>query len=93
VALIAELNQAGHIAVDRARTGSKHHLIYDGGGIPRNVITSGGNVNVTKTRDLVAGIRPVAGRPPAGRVDARRRCSRTRGYDSDTLRRELDQHG
>ncbi|WP_152648794.1 transposase [Streptacidiphilus anmyonensis] len=47
--------------VDRRKTGSKHHLITDGG-IPLKVITTAANVNdVTQTLALVDGVPLVAG--------------------------------
>lgn len=54
----------GPSPVDRRKTGSKHHLICDGRGIPLHVITTAANVNdITQTLNLVDGIPPVAGRP------------------------------
>jgi transposase len=79
----------GPSPVDRARPGSKHHLICDGGGIPLKVLTTGGNVNdVSMALDLVDGIVPVAGRPgrPRRRPDA---LLADKGYDSDRVRCEL----
>ena len=79
----------GPSPVDRARPGSKHHLICDGGGIPLKVITTGGNVHdVSTALDLVDGIAPVAGRPgrPRRRPDV---LLAGTGYDSDRVRREL----
>ena len=79
----------GPSPVDRARPGSKHHLICDGGGIPLKVITTGGNVtDVSMALDLVDGIVPVAGRPgrPRRRPDA---LLADKGYDSDRVRCEL----
>ncbi|RSS85005.1 IS5/IS1182 family transposase, partial [Streptomyces sp. WAC02707] len=40
----------GPSSVDRRKTGSKHHLIYDGRGTPLKVITTAANVNdITQT--------------------------------------------
>ncbi|MGW0925497.1 IS5 family transposase [Streptomyces sp. NPDC002755] len=79
----------GPSPVDRRKTGSKHHLICDGHGIPLHVITTAANVNdITQTLNLVDGIPPVAGRP--GRP--RRRPESVLGdkaYDSRAVRREL----
>ncbi len=83
----------GPSPVDRARTGSKHHLITDGTGIPLAISLTGGNRNdVTQLLPLIAGVGPVAGKP--GRP--RRRAARVladRGYDHDTYRRELRKRG
>ncbi|MFD5562051.1 IS5 family transposase [Kitasatospora griseola] len=79
----------GPSPVDRRKTGSKHHLISDGGGIPFHVITTAANVNdVTQTLALVDGIPPVAGRVghPRHRPDA---LLGDKGYDSNPNRREL----
>ncbi|WP_373312252.1 IS5 family transposase [Streptomyces tauricus] len=79
----------GPSPVDRRKTGSKHHLICDGRGIPLHVITTAANVNdITQTLNLVDGIPPVGGRP--GRP--RRRPESVLGdkaYDSRAVRREL----
>lgn len=49
----------GPLPVDRRKTGSKRHLIYDGRGTPLHVITTAANVNnITQTLDLVDGIPP-----------------------------------
>ncbi|WP_425555325.1 IS5 family transposase [Kitasatospora arboriphila] len=83
----------GPSPVDRRKTGSKHHLISNGGGIPFHVITTAANVNdVTLTLALVDGIPPVAGRvghprkPPAALLGGK-------GYDSNPNRRELRRRG
>ncbi|MFB7678289.1 transposase [Kitasatospora purpeofusca] len=75
--------------VDRRKTGSKHHVISDGGGIPFHVITTAADVNdVTQTLALVDGLPPVAGRVghPRKRSDA---LLGDKGYDSNPNRREL----
>jgi IS5 family transposase len=73
----------------RGRTGSKHHLIVDSGGIPLAVTLTGGNRNdVTQLLPLVDGVGPVRGKP--GRP--RRRAEQVvadRGYDHDRYRREV----
>ncbi|MFJ7085970.1 IS5 family transposase [Streptomyces griseus] len=79
----------GPSPVDRRKTGSKHHLICDGRGIPLKVITTAANVNdVTQTLALVDGIPPVAGRP--GRPRRRPKALLgDKGYDSNPDRDEL----
>ncbi len=58
--------KSGPSPVDRARPGSKHHLIVDGQGIPLAVSLTGGNRNdVTQLLPLLDKIPAVAGR--AGR--------------------------
>jgi transposase len=83
----------GPSPVDRGRTGSKHHLIVDSGGIPLAVTLTGGNRNdVTQLLPLVDGVGPVRGKP--GRP--RRRAEQVvadRGYDHDKYRRELWRRG
>ncbi len=83
----------GPSPVDRRKTGSKHHLITDGGGIPLNVITTAANVHdVTQTLTPVDGIPPVAGRigHPRKRPDA---LLGDKGYDSKPNRHELRRRG
>ncbi|MFJ1709452.1 MULTISPECIES: IS5 family transposase [Kitasatospora] len=83
----------GPSPVDRRKTGSKHHLICDGGGTPLHVITTAANVNdVTQTLALVDGVPPVAGRVghPRKRPDA---LLGDKGYDSNPNRRELRRRG
>ena len=49
--------------MDRARTGSKHHVITDSGGIPLAVTLTGGNRHdVTQLLPLIEAIPPVRGR-------------------------------
>lgn len=83
----------GPSPVDRARTGSKHHLITDSAGVPLAISLTGGNRNdVTQLLPLVDGIGPVGGK--VGRP--RRRADRLladRGYDFDRYRRELRRRG
>jgi hypothetical protein len=54
----------GPSPVDRARTGSKHHLIVDPSGIPLAIALTGGNRNdVTQLLPLIDGVGPVRGKP------------------------------
>jgi transposase len=72
----------GPSPVDRARAGSKHHLITDSAGVPLAISLTGGHRNdVTQLLPLIDGIGPVRGK--VGRP--RRRSDRLladRGYDS-----------
>jgi transposase len=83
----------GPSPVDRARTGSKHHLICDGNGIPLAISLTGSNRNdVTQLLPLVDGVGPIAGKVgrPRRRPD---RIVADRGYDHDKYRRELWKRG
>jgi len=84
-------SETGPSPVDRARNGSKHHLLVDATGIPLAWTVTGGNRNdVTQLIPLVERVPPVRGR--VGRP--RRRPERVladRGYDHDKYRRELQQ--
>ncbi|WUJ83250.1 IS5 family transposase [Streptomyces sp. NBC_00377] len=85
--------KSGPSPVDRARPGSKHHLIVDGQGIPLAVSLTGGNRNdVTQLEPLLDKIPAVAGRVgrPRRRPDA---LLADRGYDHDKYRRLLWQRG
>ena len=83
----------GPSPVDRARIGSKHHLITDSHGIPLAVTLTGGNRNdVTQLLPLVDAVGPVPGRigRPRQRAD---RVLADRGYDHDKYRRQLRARG
>jgi transposase len=83
----------GPSPVDRARIGSKHHLITDSHGIPLAITLTGGNRNdVTQLLPLVDGVGPVPGRigRPRQRAD---RVLADRGYDHDKYRRQLRARG
>jgi transposase len=83
----------GPSPVDRARTGSKHHLITDSAGVPLAISLTGGNRNdVTQLLPLIDGIGPVAGKVGRPRKRAERLLA-DRGYDHDKYRRELRQRG
>jgi transposase len=73
--------------VDRAKPGSKHHVITEAGGIPLAVSLTGGNRNdVTQLMPLLAAIPPIRGKP--GRPVRRpKRLLADRGYDHDKYRR------
>lgn len=76
----------GPLPVDRGRTGSKHHLIFEAHGIPLATTLTGGNRNdVTQLLPLIEAIPPVRGRPGAPRRRPRRVYA-DRGYDHDTYR-------
>ncbi len=83
----------GPSPVDRARIGSKHHLLVDAAGLPLAVALTGGNRNdVTQLLPLVDGIAPVPGKVgrPRQRPD---RIVADRGYDHGNYRRELWRRG
>jgi transposase len=83
----------GPSPVDRARIGSKHHLLVDAAGLPLAVALTGGNRNdVTQLLPLVDGIAPVPGKVgrPRQRPD---RIVADRGYDHYSYRRELWRRG
>jgi transposase len=78
---------------DRAKAGSKHHLLTDAHGIPLAAVATSANTNeVTQVVPLLEAIPPVRGK--VGRP--RRRPARLqgdRGYDSEPLRRLLRRRG
>jgi transposase len=86
-------SETGPSPVDRARSGSKHHLLVDASGIPLAWTLTGGNRNdVTQLiplLDAVPHVRGAVGRP------RRRpeRLSADRGYDHDKYRRLLRRRG
>ncbi|MCX5165191.1 IS5 family transposase [Streptomyces sp. NBC_00053] len=79
--------KSGPSPVDRARPGSKHHVLVDGQGIPLAVSLTGGNRNdITQLMPLLAKVPPVAGLVgrPRRRPDT---LLGDRGYDHDKYRR------
>nr|WP_256123079.1 IS5 family transposase [Streptomyces sp. LUP47B] len=85
--------KSGPSPVDRARPGSKHHVLTDGQGIPLAVSLTGGNRNdVTQLLPLLDKVPPVAGAVgrPRRRPDA---LLADRGYDHDKYRRLLRARG
>jgi transposase len=83
----------GPSPVDRARTGSKHHLLTDSSGIPLAISLTGGHRNdVTQLLPLIDGVGPVGGKVGRPRQRAERVIA-DRGYDHDKYRRELRRRG
>ncbi|MCA1192857.1 transposase [Saccharopolyspora sp. 6V] len=86
-----EGSATGSSPVDRGKTGSKHHLICDGGGVPRAVTLAGGNRNYTAQlvplADTVARVRDHRGRP----LHPPKTLVADRGYDYGTYRNLLRQ--
>src|SRR4051812_13075314 len=81
----------GPSPVDRARSGSKHHLLVDATGIPLAVSLTGGQRNdVTQLLPLLDALhtRPVAGKVGRPRQKPDRLVA-DRGYDHDKYRRPL----
>ncbi|NNN34413.1 IS5 family transposase [Streptomyces sp. S3(2020)] len=81
--------KTGPSPVDRARTGSKHHLITEGHGIPLAISLTGGNRNdVTQLIPLIQAVPPVRGRRgrPRQRPVA---LYADRGYDHDKYRKQV----
>ena len=86
-------SQTGPSPVDRARNGSKHHLLVDATGIPLAWTITGGNRNdVTQLIPLVDAVPAVRGKVgrPRKRPD---RLTADRGYDSRSHRRQLRERG
>jgi transposase len=86
-------SETGPSPVDRARPGSKQHLLVDASGIPLAWAVSGGNRHdVTELVQLVAAVPAVRGR--VGRPRRRpERVTADRGYDHDKYRRQLRARG
>ncbi|WP_133886092.1 IS5 family transposase [Streptomyces sp. BK208] len=93
---IPALKRGDHVGpspADRARPGSKHHLIVDRNGSPLAVTLTGGNrhdvTQLLPLLDAVPPIRGVRGRPRR----TPRRLFADRGYDFDKYRRLLWKRG
>lgn len=80
-------NHVGPSPVDRARPGSKHHLIVDRHGTPLAVTLTGGNRHdVTQLLPLLDAVPPIRGLLGRPRRKPRRLYA-DRGYDFDKYRR------
>src|SRR3954447_4895206 len=86
-------SETGPSPVDRARSGSKHHLLVDATGIPLAwTFPAGNRHDVTQLIPLIDRVPPVRGKP--GRPRRRpQRLSADRGYDYPAYRRQLRQRG
>jgi transposase len=78
---------------DRARPGSRHHVLVDANGVPVSAILTGANRNdVTQLLPLVDAIPPIRG--TRGRPLRKPKVIYAdRGYDSDAHRRRLRERG
>jgi transposase len=86
-------DHVGPSPVDRARPGSKHHLIVDRHGTPLAVTLTGGNRHdVTQLLPLLDAIPPIRGLRGRPRRKPRRLYA-DRGYDFDKYRRLLWKRG
>jgi transposase len=86
-------SETGPSPVDRARNGSKHHLLVDATGIPLAWSVTGGNRNdITHLIPLLDRVPPVKGKVgrPRRRPD---RLTADRGYDHDKYGRLLRARG
>ncbi len=90
---IRRWSKTGRNPTDRARPGSKHHLITEAQGIPLALILTGANRNdVTQLHALVDAIPPIGGK--RGRPLSKPRVVQgDRGYDHDKHHRPLHAAG
>ncbi len=86
-------SETGPSPVDRARNGSKHHLLVEASGIPLAWTLRGGNRHdITQLIPLVDRVPAVRGK--VGRPRRRpQRLTADRGYDYDGYRRQLRRRG
>lgn len=86
-------SKTGPNPTDRAKPGSKHHVITDAQGIPLAAILTAANVNdIVELLPLVDQIPAIVGKPgrPRHKPD---RVQGDRGYDSDQHRKKLRKRG
>jgi transposase len=85
--------ETGPNPTDRSKSGSKHHVLVDGHGIPLAAQLTAANVNeVTELVPLVEAVPPVGGKPgqPQHRPES---VYGDRAYASEPKRQELRQRG
>ncbi len=81
--------KTGPNPTDRARRGTKHHLLVDGRGLPLAVRSTGANRHdLTQLVPLLESVPPVRGKRGRPRRTARRLYG-DRAYDSEPTRQEL----
>jgi transposase len=86
-------HKTGPNPTDRAKAGSKHHVLTDANGWPLSTQVTAANVNdVTQLEPLLAGVAPIRGRPGRPRRKPRR-VQGDRGYDAQPLRDRLRAQG
>jgi transposase len=82
--------KTGPNPTDRAKLGSKHHILTDGQGIPLNALLTAANAHdVTQLIPLVDSLPIINGRPTSKPT----LLQADRGYDSDPHRQELRKRG
>jgi transposase len=82
-------DKTGPSPVDRAKSGSKHHVLTEGHGIPLAAEVTAANVNdITELKPLVEHI-PCVRDPKSGRVKHLRQLFGDRAYDSEPHRQWL----
>jgi len=85
--------KTGPNPTDRARPGTKHHLLVDGRGIPLAIqITGASRHDVTQLVPLLESVPPVRGKPGRPRRYPRRLYG-DRAYDSQAMRATLKRKG
>ena len=79
--------------MDRRKSGSKHHVVVDAGGIPLATILTGANRHdLTQLIPLIDAIPPIAGKVGAP-LTKPQQVMGDRGYDSDPHRMQLSGRG
>lgn len=85
--------QTGPNPTDRRKSGTKHHLLTDGAGVPLAVVTTAANVNeVTQVFRTLDAMPPVGGQPGPDRTRPARLLG-DRGDDSEPVRQRLRARG
>jgi transposase len=80
---------SGPNPTDRGKSGTKHHVMTDAGGIPLSATVSAANVNeVSEVFGVLTGMEPVGGKPGPKRQKPER-LQGDAGYDSEPVRRLL----
>ncbi|WP_088504393.1 IS5 family transposase [Burkholderia ubonensis] len=90
---VGQAKKTGPNPTDRARPGSRHHVLVDANGVPVSAILTGANRNdVTQLLPLVDAIPPILG-TRGGPLRKPKVIYADRGYDSDSHRRRLRECG
>ena len=85
--------KTGPSPVDRRKSGSKHHLVVDAGGVPlAAILTSANRHDVTQLLPLIEAIPPIGGKVGAP-LRTPKEVMGDRAYDSDPHRMRLSARG
>jgi transposase len=86
-------DQVGANPVDRAKPGSKLHLVVDGGGLPLSLLVTAANTNDSLVFEALLDDLPTVRTPAGGRRCRPDKCHADKAYDHHRCRAYLTRRG